>query len=179
MGDNDVTCSSSPLNSIFQSCRASFAMSSDEGGSGRKRSGSRVSRLRTRGRSDSSGPSWPDSDEARGLTSRPIRASRSRPSPSPSPSRFSFSLSSNQATPARSYFQRSFHGSQGNRHTPHFREPVSLIYEQLPQIFRRSLFKASGTTLPSLPHMPYRMPSLPAVSHLPDGLPLLRPTHHN
>ena len=150
-------------------------MSSDEGGGGRKRSGSRVSRLRSRGRSGSSGPSWADYDEARGMTSRPIRGSQSRPEPSPSPSRFPFSLSSNQATPARSYFQRSFHGSQGNGSAPHIRGSMSLIHEQLP----RRLFRVSGTTPPSLPHMPYRMPSRSAVSPLPDGLPLLRSMHHH
>lgn len=149
-------------------------MSSDEGGSGSKRSGSRVSRLRTRRRSDSSGPSWADNDEARGMTGRPIRGSQSRPDPSPSPSRFPFSLSLNQATPARSYFQRSFHGSQGNRSAPHIRESVSLIHEQ----FSRRLFRASGMTRRSLPHMPYRMPSLSAVSHRPDDRPLRQPTHH-
>lgn len=154
-------------------------MSSDEGGSGRKRSGSRVSRLRSRGRSASSRPSWADHDEARGMTSRPIRGSQTHPDPSPSPSRFSFSLSSNQATPARSYFQRSFHGSQGNGPALQVRKSVSLIYEQLPQMLRRPLYRASGTTLPSLPHMPYRTPSPSVASRLPDSLPLRRATHHN
>lgn len=148
-------------------------MSSDEGGSGRKRSGSRVSRLRSRGRSDSTGPSWADHDEARGMTSRSARGLQSRPEPSPSPSRFSFSLSSNQATPARSYFQRSFHGSQGNGYGPQMRESVSLIDKQLLQILRRRPFRASGTTRPSLRHMPYPTPSPSAVSHLPGRLRLL------
>jgi hypothetical protein len=86
-------------------------MSSDEGGTGTTRSDSRVSRFRNREQSGSTGQSWSDHDEHRGMTSRPVVVSRSHRDPSPS--RFSFSLSLNQATPARSYFQRSFHGSQG------------------------------------------------------------------
>ena len=84
-------------------------MSAGQHGSGRRRSGSRLSRLRSQ---EHPGGDYSDNDEIQGMSSRTLGSLQGQMDSCLSRSPFSNSL--NQKTPARSYYQHSFPSSLGD-----------------------------------------------------------------
>lgn len=108
-------------------CREAFfavrKMSTGHSATTRRVNGSRLSRIRSQ-EHRILGEDYGDYDEPRGTGNRTIGSLHQRQEPSPS--RLSFSSSLSQKTPARSYFQRPFHGSHGINSTSQRYSPKLL-----------------------------------------------------